>query len=91
MAELLSLQKEQLALEQADKDKAAAENLKREQRSVALILSQEIEARSSNILIKCDLSKLPDYDDYRVWECNKSLRGIDIELREILSKFTEFS
>ena len=91
MAELLSSQKEQLAKEQEDKEKAAAETLKREQTSVAVILSQEIETRSNVILLKCDPSKLENFDDFRIWECNKCLAGIDTELREILSKFTEFS
>ena len=91
IAELVSLQKKQLAEEQADKEKSAAETLKKEQMSVALILSQEIEARSINVVEKCDWVKLSDFDDFRIWECWKLVPGIDIELREILSKFTEFS
>ena len=91
MAELVTSQKEQLAKELENKEKAAAETLKREQMSVALILSQEIEARSTNIVEKCDSSKLSDFDDFRVWECSKNLFGIDREVREIYSKFTEFS
>ena len=64
MAELLASKEEQLAKEQEVREKAAAETLKREQMSVALILSQEIEARSTNIVEKCDSSKLSDFDDF---------------------------
>ena len=91
IAELVSSQKKQLAKEQAEKEKSSAETLKREQMSVALILSQEIEARSTNVVEKCNWVKLSDFDDFRIWECWKLIPGLDIELREILTKFTEFS
>ena len=59
--------------------------------TVALILSKEIDARSSSIIEKCDSDKLSDLDDFRILECSKNIPSIDTELREVLSKFTEFS
>ena len=34
---------------------------------------------------------MDDFDDFKILDCSKNLPTIDIEMREILSKFTEFS
>ena len=59
--------------------------------TVALILSKEIDSRSSSIIKKCDSKKLSDLDDFKILECSKNIPSIDTELCEVLSKFTEFS
>ena len=89
--ELTTIQKEQLAEAEREKEEEAAEALRKEQMSRAKILSQEIEARSSSLVEKCDFVKLADFDDFKILECSKNLPSIDNEMREILSKFTEFS
>ena len=91
MAELLSSQNQLLVKEQEEREKEAAKTLKREHRSVTANLSQGIESWSNTIVQKCDPSKLENFDDFRIWECSKWLTGIDTELREGLSKFTESS
>ena len=89
--ELTALQKKQQAEAEQEKERVAAAALRKEQMSLATILSQEIEARSTSLIDKCDFVKLTDFDDFKILECNKNLPSIDIEMREILSKFTEFS
>ena len=89
--ELSSLQKEKSAQIQREKDKQAAEALRKEQMALAEILSQEIEARAISVVEKCNYVVLDDFDDFKILECSKNLPSIDIEMREILSKFTEFS
>ena len=91
MSELSSIHKEQKAEIQREKDRLAAEAIRKEQIALAEILSQEIEARALSLVDKCNFVKLDDFDDFKIFECNKSLPSIDVEVREILSKFTEFS
>ena len=91
VSELNASQKRQLVIDQEKREKRAAETLKKEQMAVALVISQEIEARSTTIIEKCDWLKLDDFDDYKILECSKNQVAIDTECREVLSKFSEFS
>ena len=88
---LTSSEKDRLAKEQEMRDQAAAETLKKEQMTIALVLSKEIDARSSDLVKKCDLDKMSYLDDFKILECSKNIPTLDAEFREIFSKFTEFS
>ena len=52
---LSSSEKDRLAKEQEMRDQAAAETLKKEQMTIALVLSEEIDARSSALVKKMRL------------------------------------
>ena len=91
VSDLALSEKRKLIEDQENREKLAAENFKREQMAVALVISQEIESRSNTIIEKCDWRKLDDFDDYKILECSKNLSSIDTEFREVFSKYTEFS
>ena len=91
VVELAAQEKEELDKVERERNRVAHENLAREQLAVAKVLSDEIGVRSKAITAKCDHSKLGGFDDHKILECLKNLPGIDIEVREILDKFTEFS
>ena len=89
--ELCSIEKKQLAEAEMDRNRLAMETHKKEQLSLAEILSNEIEVRSTSLVGKCNYARLEDFDDFKILDCSKNLPSLDTEMREILSKFTEFS
>ena len=91
ISELALQEKRRLVIEQETRERIAADSLKKEQIAVAHVVSQEIVARSSAIIKKCDWRKLDDFDDYKILDCSKNLSTIDSELLQVFSKYTEFS
>ena len=88
---MASQEKRRLVIEQETRDSMAADSLRKEQLAVAHVVSQEIVARSSAIIKKCNWRELADFDDYKILDCSKSLNDIDSEFLQVYSKYTEFS
>ena len=54
-------------------------------------LTTEIKMRCNALIQRCDCDSLSSSDDHQILALNKSLPSIDIEMREILDKFTAIS
>ena len=72
------------------------ENVKLQDRHTELMFSaesleKEIKLRCETLTLKCDLSVFDSVSDYQVLELKKNLGSLDIELREIFQKISEFS
>ena len=91
ISELTLYEKRRLVKEQETRDRMAADTLRKEQLAVANVVSQEIVARSSAIIEKCDWRKLDDFDDYKILDCSKNLSTIDSQFLQVYSRYTEFS
>ena len=91
IVQLTDLEKDRELEQQAEKEKLAEISRREERSAIAVSLADEIEYRSNVISEKCDSLKLDDFDDFKILDLSKGLPSIDIELREILAKFTEFS
>ena len=91
LVELATLERKESERVERERNKLAHDTLAKEQLAIARVLSEEIDLRSKTIVSKCDHLKLSDFDDHKLLDCLKNLPSIDIEVREILGKFTEFS
>ena len=88
---LVAEERENLALEKEQDSKVSNESFVREQTACVEILTNEIRLRSQALVAKCRSSILSQLNDYELLERSKNLGVIDVEMREIFSKFSEVS
>ena len=91
IGEVTSKEREALVAEKAKDVKLAKEKFVAEQTSHAEILTNEIVLRSQNLVAKCVSSNLKNLDDYELLDRGKNMMNLDVEMREILNKFSEVS
>ena len=77
-------------MQQEEADKNANDAFVKEKMVQATILSENIKDRAKWMIGKCEVDKFDELDDFKIFDLYKNIGSIDVELREIFNKFTEF-
>ena len=88
---LISDERDLSAREKEKESEASNEKRFSELKSHAQILTNEIELRSQALVTQCVSSILQSLNDYDLLDRSKKLVNIDVEMREVISKFSEVS
>ena len=88
ISELVSEERDCSAKEKAKEEEASNDKMLKELSSHAEILTNEIELRSKSLTTRCQSSVLQSLNDYDLLDCKKNMKYVDIEMREIMTKFS---
>lgn len=89
ISDITSAEKDSLDKAKANDDALSKSEFVKEQKSIANIITEEIDLRSKQIITKCQVTLLDGLDDYQILDRGKKLIHIDTELREVLEKVSE--